>query len=168
MTLTLFAQPYDLSATGFYFGSFGDYAAKAAALRNEHGQPVEEFEIQFIDGDKIDSDLAGAIGIDQTNLKAFFKAVADWDDHDKTRVIIAVGECGYAFTEGTSPDDFDLDIYDAESLRELAEQFVDEGLFGDIPERLQFCIDFDAIARDLGMDYAETAIAGQRLIYRCG
>jgi antirestriction protein len=51
-------------------------------------------------------------------------------------------------------------------LRELAEQFVDEGLFGDIPERLQSYLDYDAIARDLGFDYTETEIAGQRLIYR--
>lgn len=52
-------------------------------------------------------------------------------------------------------------------MKELTEQFVDEGLFGDIPERLQYYLDYDAIARDLSMDYAETEIAGQRLIYRC-
>ncbi|MEM6550448.1 MAG: antirestriction protein ArdA [Pseudomonadota bacterium] len=54
-----------------------------------------------------------------------------------------------------------------ESLRQLAEHFVEEGLFGDIPERLAFYIDFDAIARDLGCDYAETRIAGTRFVYRC-
>ena len=43
---------------------------------------------------------------------------------------------------------------------------MDEGLFGDIPERLQFYLDYDAIARDLGLDYAETEITGVRLIYR--
>jgi len=26
----------------------------------------------------------------------------------------------------------------------------------------------NAIARDLGMDYSETTVAGRRLIYRCG
>ena len=83
--------------------------------------------------------------------------------------IIAVGECGYAFNfETCDPDDLDLDIYKVESLRDLAEQFVDEGLFGDIPERLRFYIDHDAIARDLGMDYAETVIADRRVVYRCG
>jgi len=40
-------------------------------------------------------------------------------------------------------------------------------LFGDIPERLQFYIDYDAIARDLSADYSETVIAGDALIYRC-
>ncbi len=53
-------------------------------------------------------------------------------------------------------------------MRALAEQFVEEGLFGDIPKRLQFYIDYDAIARDLAVDYSETVIAGSRIIYRCG
>ncbi|MEL6479336.1 MAG: hypothetical protein AAFR17_18565 [Pseudomonadota bacterium] len=53
-----------------------------------------------------------------------------------------------------------------ESLRELAEHFVDEELFGEIPEHLASYLDLDAIARDLGVDYAETEITGTRLIYR--
>lgn len=51
-------------------------------------------------------------------------------------------------------------------MKELAEQFVDEGLFGDIPSILASYIDYDAIARDLAMDYKATEIAGERLIYR--
>jgi hypothetical protein len=35
------------------------------------------------------------------------------------------------------------------SLRELAQQFVDEGLFGPIPESIKNHIDYDSIARDL-------------------
>ena len=52
-------------------------------------------------------------------------------------------------------------------MRDLAIEFVDEGFFGDIPERLQFYIDYDAIARDLSVDYSEAVIAGERLIFRC-
>jgi len=55
-----------------------------------------------------------------------------------------------------------------DSMRELAEQFVEEGLYGDIPDSLQFYIDYDAIARDLAVDYSETVIAGSCIIYRCG
>lgn len=53
-------------------------------------------------------------------------------------------------------------------MRELAERFIDDGLFGEIPEHLVNYIDMDAIAYDLAMDYAETEIAGQHLIYRIG
>ncbi len=52
-------------------------------------------------------------------------------------------------------------------MRELAQQFVDDGLFGEIPERIQGYLDYDAIARDLAMDYSETNIAGTKLVYAC-
>lgn len=168
MTLTLHAQPYDITANGFYFETYEDYAEKSAKLRNDYGDPVEEFEIQFIDGEDIDCDLAKAIHINQANLKQYFDAVEDWDENGKTCVILAVGECGYRFDDSTQPEDFDLDTYEVDSMRDLAEEFVEDGLFGDVPASLQNFIDYDAIARDLGMDYAETTVAGKRLIYRCG
>ena len=166
MTTVLYAQPYDISASGFYFEDAETFATKSAALRNDYGQPVEEFEIQFIDGEAIDAALAKAIGLHQGDVAAFFEKIGEWEDHQKRCVIIAAGECGYQFGWQDSPDTLDVDLYEMDSMRELAEQFVDDGLFGDIPERVQFYIDHDAIARDLGMDYAETEIAGTRLIYR--
>jgi len=60
-----------------------------------------------------------------------------------------------------TPDSLEVDVY------ELAEQFVDEGLFGEIPTAIANYLDYDAIARDLGSDYTETTIAGVRLVYRC-
>jgi hypothetical protein len=164
----LFAQPYDVSALGFYFQSLDEYQRKSGKLRNDAGQPVEEFEIQFIEGDDIDAQLFKALRIHQGDIGAFLDACDDWDDHQKRKVIVAVGECGYSFTLGSSdPDDLEVDIYEMRDLRELAEHFLDEGLFGEIPERLQYYIDFDAIARDLASDYSETRIAGKNLIYRC-
>lgn len=94
---TLFAQPYDISASGFYFDNAEDYLTKAKALRNYHGQPVEEFEIQFIDGEAIDAELADAWGLSQCSLKSFFIATEDWSDYQKRCFIIAVGECGYDY-----------------------------------------------------------------------
>jgi len=65
------------------------------------------------------------------------------------------------------PENIEIDIYDLNSLKELAEQFVDEGGYGVIPDSLQYYIDYDAIARDLALDYVQTRIAGNNLIYRC-
>ena len=56
----LHAQPYDLAANGFYFETAEEFTVKAKANRNDYGQEVEEYEIQFIDGDHIDCDLAKA------------------------------------------------------------------------------------------------------------
>jgi hypothetical protein len=49
----------------------------------------------------------------------------------------------------------------------FAIQFVDDGLYGTIPASIQNYLDYDAIARDLGMDYSEITIDGTRYIYRC-
>lgn len=168
MKTTLYAQPYDTAAMGFYFESAEEYAEKVQSARNDHGQTVEEFEIQFIEGDAIDAALAEAVGLHQGDVAAFFEAIDGWDAHDKRQVIIAAGACGYAFTWSEDPTSLDVDIYEMDTLRELAEYFVDEGLFGEIPERLQFYLDFDAIARDLSMEFAEAEIAGTRVVYRSG
>ena len=65
------------------------------------------------------------------------------------------------------PDKFEIDLYEMNSLVELAEYFVEEGFYGDIPERLTFYIDTDAIARDLSVEYSELTIAGKRFVYAC-
>lgn len=166
---TLYAQPYDASATGFYFDSAEEYAQKAAKNFNSFGGLIEEYELQFIDSENIDAALFEALSVDQCNFSQFLGACDSWDEFQKKKVIIAVGECGYKFALGADdPDSLDVDIYHTDSLKELAEQFVDEGLFGEIPASIQNYLDYDAIARDLGMDYSETIVAGERLVYRCG
>lgn len=163
----LYAQPYDLAANGFYFESADEYASKANVLRNDYGQPVEEFEIQFIDGETIDAQLFEAIGVNQCNIEGYFDAFESWTDDQKVRVIIAVSDLGYRFTFGQdAPDDFDIDLYEVDTLRDLAMQFVDEGVFGDIPKPIENYLDYDAIARDLAMDYGATTIDGTRYAYR--
>ena len=165
MTITLYAQPYDICATGFYFETADDYDKRAADNRNEFGDLVEEYEIQFIDGDDLDADLAKAFDLNQANFRRFLEAAEDYGDDEKLAFIIAVGECGYSID---GADSADVDIYRNTDMRELAEQFVDEGMLGDVPANLACYLDYDAIARDLSMDYTETEIAGQRLVYRCG
>lgn len=163
----LHAQPYDISASGFYFRSFEEYEQKSSNHRNAYGDEVEEYEIQFIDGDDLDCDLFKALSIHQGNFHHYFTACEDWNEDQKIKVIIAVGEAGYSFDPETDdPDDFDIDLYELGSLRDLAEQFIDEGLFGEIPENIRFYLDYDAIARDLGMDYSEILLNGTNYIYR--
>lgn len=169
MQIVLFAQPYDISANGFYFASVEGYEKQSARLRNAYGQRVEEFEIQFIDGDAIDAHLFKAVGIHQGDIGAFLDACHSLETYQKQKIIIAVGECGYTFDLKTGdPDELDVDLYEMDSLRELAEHFVDEGLYGEIPESIKYHLDYDSIARDLGMDFSETVIGGISLIYRCG
>ncbi len=164
-----YAQPYDISATGFYFEDMESYDAKYATCNNDYGDQVEEFEIQFIDGETIDVQLFKALSVGQHNIHHFIEHIDEWEEHEKQALIIAISECGYDFD--ISDNDLgiieNVDIYLMDTMRELAEQFVDEGLFGEIPQSLQFYIDYEAIARDLSFDYSETNIAGTNIIYRC-
>ncbi len=164
----LFAQPYDISAVGFYFETTEDYTAKAAKIRNDCGGVVEEFEIQFIDGEDIDAELARAWSLNQANFPDFLDAADEWDEDQKTRYIIAVGECGYSHEQiADDPGQFDIMLYELSSMRELAEQFVEEGIYGEIPEPLRYYIDYDAIARNLSVDYSAATIAGTHFIFHC-
>ncbi len=167
MTVALHALPYDTSAPGFYFMTVEDYRVLAAKAVNAYGDPVEEFEIQFIDGDLLDAELAKAFQLNQCNIQHFFEAADEWREDQKIKFIIAVGECGHNFDRASDDvDDLDVDIYEIGSLRELAEHFVEEGLLGEIPDNLAAYIDYDAFARDLAVDYSETVIAGQNFIFR--
>ena len=166
---TLYAQPYDICATGFYFESREEYAAKATKAVNSYGWPVEEFEIQFINGDAIDAQLFHALGVHQGSFAAFLDAVEAWSEVDKVKVAIAAGEGGCQFNLGhNDPDDLEIDLYECDSLRDLAMQFVDDGLFGEIPPAIANYLDYDAIAHDLSADYAEITINDTRYAYRLG
>lgn len=162
----LFANPYDISATGFYFETVEEYADKSKEARNQMGFPIEEFEIEFIDGEEIDCDLFRALRVHQGDISAYLDACDVWTEDQKCRVIIACYN-GYGFDfDKSSPDDIEVDIYEVDSMKDLAEQFVEEGLFGEIPESIRYYLDYNLIARDLEADYSTAEIAGTRIIYR--
>ena len=81
----LYAQPYDISATGFYFDTAEEYAQKAAKNKNDYGQTVEEYELQFIDGESIDAKLFEALGVNQCNFPEFLEACDTWDESQKRK-----------------------------------------------------------------------------------
>ena len=168
MTTILYAQPYDTSTEGFYFRSEKEYNDTYPTIKNNCSTQVEKFEIQFIDGESIDAQLAEALQLNQGNAFRFIGLVEEWDDHQKTKYIIAVGECSYTFDlDKDDIDDLEVDIYSDMTMQDLAIEFIDEGLFGEIPQPIANYIDYSAIARDLSIDYFETTIAGENVIYRC-
>lgn len=112
---TFFAQPYNIDATGFYFKTSYEFQESSHATRDRYGNEVEEYEIQFIDGERIDAELAKAYGLYQSNISDFIDFADIASDDEKIRYIIAVGEGGYA--PDTNLDDLDLDIYELDSMR---------------------------------------------------
>lgn len=53
-------------------------------------------------------------------------------------------------------------------MRDLAEQFVDEGLSGDVLTYLICYLDYDVIDCNLSADYMETEVAEHQLVYQWG
>ena len=163
MTLLFYAQPYDISAEGFYFREFDEYSNQAATAKNQYGDKVEEFEIQFIDGNQLDCELAKAWGVNQANIERFIEVSEEWDDEEKIRFILAVGEGSLSFDPDTvDPWNLDIDVYRMDSLEELAVEVVEGWCFGDTSDRLKPYIDYKAIADDLSIDFSCTVIPIER------
>jgi len=168
---TLHAQPYDVCATGFYFTDLESYDAAYAANVNDYGQPVEEYEIQLIEADATDCAIAEAMKLDQANLAQFFDYIDQApSEHDVIAFCIAIGDNIATLRKDTAIDEFtdNMIIYVVSSIKELAEQFIDEGMLGDIPDHLQHYIDVDAYAWDLRHDYKEANVLGLNVFYKAG
>lgn len=159
MTHTYHATPYDISATGFYFTTLEDYQAKAAFHRNDYGLPVEEYEIQYIDGDV--ATLFNALEVNQATLGLWFEQFEDLDGEDVVKAIYLAGDRGYAMAE--IPDRLEDVILFEGNARAYAEDYLERtGMLDQMPESLRFYFDVGAFARDLvlGGDITETDING--------
>ena len=157
MTNIYHATPYDISATGFYFSTYDEYAEKASSHRNEHDDPVEEYEIQFIDGDN--SRLFKAVGVNQANLKTWFDKFEDLDGDDVIKAIYLAEDLGYRLEDALDRLE-DVHLFEGTAI-EYAESYIeDTGLLNEMPENLRFYFDTDAFARDLllGGDIAELEV----------
>lgn len=134
----LYATPYNISQSGFYFSSIDEYDN----LFEKH--PCEEFEIQFIDGDN--PKLFSAAKIDQGNLTIWFDVLADIsDDDDKSIQIQHLLDTGYILDET-------ILRYDEVCLFHGSASGYAYDLYNecyDIPEHLTHYIDYDKIANDM-------------------
>ncbi|MDB2562696.1 antirestriction protein ArdA [Sulfurimonas sp.] len=75
------------------------------------------------------------------------------NEYDMKRYTALRGH-GYSHEEALKAYE-DVDLYEDTTLPELAEQFVDDGLYGEINDSIKNYIDYEAIARDLAYDYNE-------------
>lgn len=146
MTNSYHATSYDISAAGFYFKDFEEYTAKAAAHRNEYGEPVEEYEIQFIDGDNYK--LFGELNVSQANLEQWFDDFEELDGDEAIKAIYLAEDLHCTM------DDLLDKLEDVMLFEGTAEEYVDQyledcGILDQIPEQLQYYFDSKAYARDM-------------------
>ena len=163
MTNTYHATPYDISASGFYFQTYEDYLEKSASHRNDYGDPVEEYEIQFIFGDNYR--LFEAVGVNQANLKDWFDSFEELEDNDAIKAIYLAEDLGYAMDDILDRLD-EVILFEGTAL-EYAEIYLEEtGLLEQIPESLRYYFDTESFARDLMLngDIASLEIDGTHYV----
>ena len=124
---TFYANPYDISYSGFYFDSAEDYEKKAKA------HPAEEFEIDFIDGSTAEAELAEELRlygypVSQGNLDVWFDQIEFLSEYEMAQVAVQADRAGPA----DDLDDIisaasDVDLREA-SLGDLAYEYVQEGI----------------------------------------
>ena len=163
MTNIYHATPYDISASGFYFNTLAEYQEKSIKHRNEYGDPVEEYEIQFIDGDNYR--LFGSLGVNQANLDKWFSDFEELESDSAIKAVYLSEDLGYAIDDILDRLD-DVCLFEGTSL-EYAEGYIeDTGLLDQIPENLRFYFDTEKFAGDmvLGGDIFELEIDGKNYI----
>lgn len=159
----LHATPHNIDATGFYFSNVSEYETKATMHTDRFGNMVEEFEIQFIDGE--DAELFAVCGINQANLAIWFDAIEFLQDYEKASLYYLVGVVGYSLDQALSKLDEPI-IYQGDLLDAATELF-DECYLHTLPDNLKYYIDYEKFACDceLGGDMCEFKYAGT--IYTC-
>ena len=154
---TYHATPYDMSATGFYFGTFNEYCEKSKTHKNEYGQSVDEYDVQFVDGENYA--LFGALSVNQANLKQWFDEFENLEGHELIGATYLASYMGYDMDEVLTHLD-DVMIFEG-SAKEYVFEYVDDiGLLDKMPDNLRFYFDFDAFTRDMIMsgDITEVTI----------
>ncbi len=149
-----FAQPYNISATGFYFADMEEYMTKATAAVDDFGQPVEEFELQYIDGDH--AALFNALRVSQASLADWFELVDELgEDEDRYVIACHLADLGYAMNELADRWD-DYSLFRGTAADYAAEIVAD---CYDLPDTIVAYIDFERLGRDmvLGGDIEELA-----------
>lgn len=147
-----FAQPYNLSATGFYFADLEEYQTKAATAVDDFGQPVEEFELQYIDGDH--AELFRALRVSQASLADWFELVdALGSEEDRYLIACHLADLGYAIGDLADRWD-DYSIYHG-TAADYAAEFVADCY--ELPDNISAYIDYERLGRDmvLGGDITE-------------
>ncbi len=159
------ATPYDISASGFYFCTYEEFVEKSARHLNAYGDHVEEYEIQFIEGENCE--LFKALGVCQATLEIWFDDFEQLDGNDLIAAIYLARDVGYLMTDILNRVE-DVFIFEGTATQYARDYIEDTGLLDEVPENLQFYFDVEAFARDLilGGDIAEARIQSTNYIIR--
>jgi antirestriction protein len=149
----LHAQAYS-GAHGFYFESPEEFEKKYAAAKK---RGIEEFEIQFIDGDDDDGKLFEALKIDQSNIPIWFEQVEDLSPDEKATLY-------HLATNNGESVDRALEILaegdqhaEQGTMVDYAHEYIDSiGGVKELGDQAQSYFDYESFGRDIRLNGEDT------------
>lgn len=164
--MKFFANPYNTSVFGFYFETLDEYKERFSALRDSFGCPVEELEIDVIDGTPAEVALAGAMRIDQGNLEKCLDVLNSADESNWPALFYLLDNGVVSDLDDALEKVDDVCLYQG-TLLDAASELFDDCYAHEIPESIRCYIDYEAFARDcrIGGDMREFDFAG--VTYTC-
>lgn len=168
--MKFYANPYNIGATGFYFESNDEFLEKAAALRDDCGNVVEEFKIEVMDGTSKECELVNAIGIDQGNMEEVIEYI-DTSDENEWPALFFLLDHNIVQSFEDAKDKVDDVLITESRLIDAASELFDECYLSEIPKQsrgfIERYIDYEAFARDceIGGDMREFEFGGKT--YTC-
>jgi len=146
MSITLHATPYAFDEAGFYFTSLEDYEQKYEAHL-----PIEEYEIQFIDGPDEAVNLFKAMTVSQANIGDYFEQWDELEDEPQTLALVChlMTDHSYCDVSDAREKAKEVSIFEG-SVKDYAYDFVESAYFTvDTPSVFKTYFDYDGFARDL-------------------
>jgi len=158
MTTTLYANPYDTSYTGFYFGSIEEFNEQLSQAS------YEEVEIDYIDGDN--PGLFQATKIHQGNVDLWFDELDKYSDdgHEASaiRYLLDIMHLDDAIKRR------DEVILHRGSLADYAFGLVEDIYSLDqLPDLIRHHIDYGSIGRDLELNSEVAEIHNNLWVVNC-
>jgi hypothetical protein len=158
MTTTLYANPYDISYTGFHFGSAEEFNEQLSQAS------YEEVEIDYIDGDN--PGLFQATKIHQGNVNLWFDELDKYsDDSDEASAICYLLDIMHL---DESIKRIDEVILHQGSLADYAFDLVEDICSLDqLPDLIRNHIDYESIGRDLELNSEVAEIHHNLWVVNC-
>ena len=145
----LFANPYIHSVNGFFFTSYDEYLINLSNLSGSCNQPVEEVEIEIIEGEL--GQLFEACKISQATLPLWYDEIAYLDSSEQVELYYRCRILGQDVQKALNSLDTDGTIFSS-SLIDYAKDFVTQcGILDKLPEAMRCYFDYELLARDLEM-----------------
>jgi antirestriction protein len=150
--ITLFAQPYSIEHTGFYFHDFDEWEEM---FERKEANGCEEFELQYIDGDDEQTAFASIHEPTQANIEEWFNLLGEWEvknEMEQAAIVYLAEELNVDINEafeqvegnGEEPALMEGSVLD------YAYEIVDDGgVLDDVPANLRHYFDYESFARDL-------------------